>query len=189
MTLTKYFFLASKSFSKKALEVSLSSFDVPFRINYKDDISGIIESENTLGTLLSASLFTIHDDLGTNITLLEAPKECALVTKLLKEALSFFPNQVVFLTDLLLKEWSFGDFSSIPLLSQLFKDVPHEVLLTAGAFLRSGLNATLTAETLYIHRNTFNYRLRNFIEITGLDIREYHNAMLLEFYFELCSSK
>ncbi|HBB05327.1 MAG TPA: hypothetical protein DCZ41_01870, partial [Firmicutes bacterium] len=48
--------------------------------------------------------------------------------------------------------------------------------------------ACLTAETLYIHRNTFNYRLNAFIEKTGLDIREYHNALLLEFYFQFCGN-
>jgi hypothetical protein len=34
--------------------------------------------------------------------------------------------------------------------------------------LRCGLNASLAAETLIIHRNTFNYRLAQFIDKTGL---------------------
>jgi DNA-binding PucR family transcriptional regulator len=89
------------------------------------------------------------------------------------------------MSDILMKEFSFGDFSSLPLLSQEFKAVPHELLLTAGAFLRCGLNASLAAETLIIHRNTFNYRLAQFIDITQLDIRDYHNALLLEIYFQL----
>jgi DNA-binding PucR family transcriptional regulator len=65
-----------------------------------------------------------------------------------------------------MKEFSFGDYSSIPLLNAEFKEVPHELLLTAGTFLRCGLNASLAAETLIIHRNTFNYRLAQFIDLT-----------------------
>ena len=39
----------------------------------------------------------------------------------------------------------------------------------------------LIAQKLYLHRNTVNYRLQKFIEQSGLDIRDYHNAQLLYF--------
>ncbi len=182
-----YFFISNAPFSKKGFSESLSSFDMPFRITYDSETRGYIEAPSKFGILLAPSFFTIHDDLGVTITLLEAPKRSPLSEKLLVEALSYFPNQVVCLTDLLLKEFSFGNFTSIPLLKNEFKDIPHELMLTAGAYLRSNMNASLTAELLYIHRNTFNYRLNAFVEQTGLDIREYHNALLLEFYFQLCS--
>ena len=57
--------------------------------------------------------------------------------------------------------------------------------LTAGTYLRCGLDASLAANKLIVHRNTFNYRLNAFIARTGLDIRDYHNALLLELYFDL----
>lgn len=182
-----YFFLANAPFSHKGFEASLSSFELPFRLHFDSDRSGTLLAPLELGTYLSTSLFTIHDDLGATVTLLEAPKDSPLLRKLLPEALSYFPNQVVALSDVLAKEMSFGNFGSVPLLANEFKDVPHELLLTAGAFLRANLNASLTAEILYIHRNTFNYRLNAFIEKTGLDIRQYHNALLLEFYFQFCA--
>jgi carbohydrate diacid regulator len=50
-------------------------------------------------------------------------------------------------------------------------------------FIHCGLNAIKTANKLYIHRNTFNYRLHKFIALTGLDIRDYRHAL----YFELAS--
>ncbi|HBB05165.1 MAG TPA: hypothetical protein DCZ41_01020, partial [Firmicutes bacterium] len=167
-----YLFLATKPFSHKGFAESLGSFDLPFHISYESELRGSIECPPRLGMLLSNTLFTIHDDLDTTLVLLEAPKKSLLSEKLLEQALSYFPNQVVCLSDILLKEFSFGNFSSIPLLKNEFKEVPHELMLTAGAYLRTNLNACLTAETLYIHRNTFNYRLNAFIEKTGLDIRE-----------------
>ncbi len=187
MKKTLYLFIANAPFSKKGFSESLSSYGLPFHLVYQNETHGYLEAPSRLGVLLAPSLYMIHDDLGVTITFLEAPKASPLSDKLLNEALSYFPNQVVCLTDLLMKEFSFGNFSSIPLLKNEFKDVPHELMLTAGAYLRSNLNASLTAEILYIHRNTFNYRLSAFIEQTGLDIREYHNALLLEFYFQFCS--
>ena len=52
----------------------------------------------------------------------------------------------------------------------------------AVALARRGL---LASEALFVHRNTFNYRLNAFIRESGLDIRDYHNALLLEIYFQL----
>ncbi|MGN1075804.1 MAG: helix-turn-helix domain-containing protein, partial [Candidatus Enteromonas sp.] len=46
----------------------------------------------------------------------------------------------------------------------------------------------LSAQTLFVHRNTFLYRLNKFIELTNLDIRDYHNALLLELYFQISVS-
>lgn len=129
----------------------------------------------------------MHDDLGINLTVIISHKYGPLEEKLLNKAVAYFPNQCLYLTDMLLKELSFGDYSSFPLLSAEFRNVSEELMLTAGTFLRCGLNASLTSETLFIHRNTFNYRLNAFIEKTGLDIRDYHNALLLELYFQLAS--
>jgi DNA-binding PucR family transcriptional regulator len=68
-----------------------------------------------------------------------------------------------------------------------FNQVPHELVLTAQAYLKSGLNAKAASEMLYIHRNTFNYRLNKFIEITELDIRDYWHAFYFNIYVKLLS--
>ncbi|MBP5090998.1 MAG: helix-turn-helix domain-containing protein [Bacilli bacterium] len=36
-----------------------------------------------------------------------------------------------------------------------------------------------------MHRNTFNYRLNRFVESTGVDVRYYHNALLLDYYLRM----
>jgi DNA-binding PucR family transcriptional regulator len=51
------------------------------------------------------------------------------------------------------------------------------------------LDATLSAKRLFVHRNTFLYRLNRFIELTNLDIRDYHNALFLELYFQLSAGR
>jgi|LAHS01.1.fsa_nt_gb hypothetical protein len=180
-----YFFLANGKIEREALSDALDGLGVPYEILYLSDEKGYLLADEKFAVRLQGIVLMIHDDIGVTITFLAAHKADELEEKLLKEALAYFPNQCLFMSDILMKEFSFGDFSSLPLLSQEFKAVPHELLLTAGAFLRCGLNASLAAETLIIHRNTFNYRLAQFIDITQLDIRDYHNALLLEIYFQL----
>lgn len=122
------------------------------------------------------------------ITCLVSPFQDELSEKLLNEAASYFPNMVCFPTDVLMREISFFDYSSYQLLRSYFVHVDPELLLTAGSYLRNGCNALLSAQELYIHRNTFNYRLDQFKRQSGLDIRDYHNALMLELYFQLSSS-
>ena len=120
-----------------------------------------------------------------NISILVAPYDDDFTLSLLDDALAYFPNTMVFPHDVIMKQIGFGNYSSFQPLRDYFARVPLDLLETAGAYLRAGLNGLKAAETLYIHRNTFNARISNFISLTALDIRDYHNALLLEFYFQL----
>jgi sugar diacid utilization regulator len=180
-----YFFLASGAIKREELASALDGLGLAYDINYLAENKGYVLADETFAVMLQGIVLMIHDDIGVTISFLAAHKGGPLEEKLLQKSLAYFPNQCLFLSDVLMKEFSFGDFSSLPLLSAEFKGVSHELLLTAGSFLRCGLNASLAAETLIIHRNTFNYRLAQFIDKTQLDIRDYHNALLLEIYFQL----
>lgn len=182
-----FLFLASGPIEKRAFEDALKGSGYPFEITYKDDKSGIITSDSKLYSYLDAVLMTIHDDLGVTLSVLSVHRDGPLERKCLQESIGYFPNAARYLSDLIMKELSFGNYSSLPLLSAEFKNVKHEVLLTAGTYLRCGLDASLAASQLFIHRNTFNYRLAQFIDETSLDIRDYHNALLLEIFFQLGS--
>lgn len=96
----------------------------------------------------------------------------------------FFPNELIHPSDALFKRISFGDYSFFPSLKDYFSLISGELMETAGAYLRCGCNGLRAAEALCVHRNTFNYRLNAFILASGLDIRDYHNALLLEIYFQ-----
>lgn len=44
-------------------------------------------------------------------------------------------------------------------------------------FLDSNLNVSVTAKKLYMHRNSLQYRLDRFKDRTGIDIRDFHQAL------------
>lgn len=53
----------------------------------------------------------------------------------------------------------------------------RETLLTIQCFFQNNLNVSETSRKLFIHRNTLVYRLEKIKKITGLDLREFENAI------------
>ena len=70
-------------------------------------------------------------------------------------------------------------------LSEAFKKNPIEALDedtldTINRFFENNLNVSETARKLYVHRNTLVYRLEKVKKITGLDLREFEDAILFK---------
>ena len=70
-------------------------------------------------------------------------------------------------------------------LSEVFKLNPieaidQETLFTIDNFFENSLNVSETARKLFVHRNTLVYRLEKIKKITGLDIREFDNAIIFK---------
>ena len=53
----------------------------------------------------------------------------------------------------------------------------RETLMTVQAFFENNLNVSETSRRLFVHRNTLVYRLEKIRKITGLDLREFENAV------------
>ncbi len=58
---------------------------------------------------------------------------------------------------------------------EVFED--EEMLTTAEEFLQSSLNVSETSRNLYMHRNTLLYRLDKIEKATGLNIRQFADAV------------
>lgn len=52
-----------------------------------------------------------------------------------------------------------------------------ELFMTAETFLACSLNVSETSRVMYIHRNTLNYRLDKIESLSGLNIRNFNDAM------------
>lgn len=67
-------------------------------------------------------------------------------------------------------------------LQEVFKKNPidaldQETLFTINKFFENNLNVSETARKLFLHRNTLVYRLEKIKKLTGLDLREFDDAI------------
>ena len=67
-------------------------------------------------------------------------------------------------------------------LQEVFKKNPidaldKETLFTIHRFFENNLNVSETARKLFVHRNTLVYRLEKIKKLTGLDLREFDDAI------------
>ncbi|ASK60889.1 hypothetical protein CFK37_01020 [Virgibacillus phasianinus] len=65
------------------------------------------------------------------------------------------------------------------LLHEVLND--SELIHTINTFFGCNLNITVTAKELFLHRNSLQYRIDKFIEKTGIDIRQFHQAAMVYF--------
>ena len=56
----------------------------------------------------------------------------------------------------------------------------HETLFTIQRFFENSLNVSETSRKLFVHRNTLVYRLEKIKKITGLDLREFEDAIVFK---------
>lgn len=54
-----------------------------------------------------------------------------------------------------------------------------ELVSTALSFFKYNLNISKASKNIYMHRNTLDYRLKKIQKLTGLDIREFQDAVAL----------
>jgi DNA-binding PucR family transcriptional regulator len=55
-----------------------------------------------------------------------------------------------------------------------------EMYLLLEQFFTHDCNVSETAKSLYVHRNTLLYRLDKFKQETGLDVRNFNDAVLVQ---------
>ncbi|MFI3207243.1 MAG: helix-turn-helix domain-containing protein [Clostridia bacterium] len=70
-------------------------------------------------------------------------------------------------------------------LKEVFKrgsieSLDHETLFTIQKFFENNLNVSETSRRLFVHRNTLVYRLEKIKKITGLDLREFEDAIVFK---------
>lgn len=59
----------------------------------------------------------------------------------------------------------------------LSEEIDDEILNTINKFLDNSLNVSETSRQLYIHRNTLVYRIEKLEKVTGMDVRNFDDAL------------
>lgn len=52
----------------------------------------------------------------------------------------------------------------------------NDVIFTVREFIKNNMNSSSTSKKLYMHRNTLNYRIDNFIEVTKINVKTFKGA-------------
>lgn len=118
-------------------------------------------------------------DLGDDLIILEGFNHTQLMSDALRIAVQHRQGSIVDLTDILLvaKEMKIDEF--LTALRNYLGKIPADLIKTADMYILTQANAVLAAQELYLHRNTFNYRLNKFTLLTQIDLR---NPTLYQFY-------
>ncbi len=67
----------------------------------------------------------------------------------------------------------------------LLDKVGSDVIDTVLAFIQNNMNSSSTSKKIFMHRNTLNYRIDNFIELTNLNVKTFKgaNAVYMLYHF------
>ncbi|SFG55583.1 PucR family transcriptional regulator [Sporolactobacillus nakayamae] len=60
-----------------------------------------------------------------------------------------------------------------------FSELPHDLIKSVEIFFYHNFNLSTAANELYIHRNSLQYRLDRFYQITGLDPKKFKDALII----------
>ena len=181
----KYYYFASQYKLNKGIfdDIIRNSYTQYIEIDYTDDFSGVILADENFFVRLKSIIDILQFDLNNNFTFLESYKLCNLAEKSILKLQNDHKYGIFALSMVILQYYINNDLSLYEELKKELLSVKKELIDTAIAYINCNMNACLASKSLYIHRNTFNYRLNKFIEQTSLDIRNYNNSILLLTYF------
>lgn len=97
----------------------------------------------------------------------------------------FAQNQMIDLADLLMIATLHQDFRLFEALKLSFQKLSSRLMETAQMMVLSEGESKRAAKLLYLHRNTFLYRLHQFKDQTGIDLREDAQRALFRVYLVL----
>ena len=124
----------------------------------------------------------IREDFSVKLTMLIEPyteddlpvsNECTLHLDRMKSGI--YAYEEVLLEGLLSKDQIMIQKLKKYITSQLHQEVIHSV----RAFIDYNMNSSVTAKALFMHRNTLNYRIDQFIHATYIDVKHFVGAMVI----------
>ena len=179
-----YYFTSQFKLNRGAFDdIIRNSYTQYIEIEYLNDFNGIILADENFFVRLKSIIDILSVDLNTNFIFLESYKLSNLAEKALLKLQKRCSSGLFSLSLVILQYYMSGDLELYEELKKEFSSLKKELLDTAIAYINCNMNACLASKSLYIHRNTFNYRLNKFIEQTSLDIRNYNNSILLLTYY------
>jgi hypothetical protein len=173
-----YYFSAADTIDITILKQILNlGFNFPYHVEVISTKQVAIEADESLTIFLEGILPSLNQDLGVSLYVLITHKLSPIMSQSGRYMVTKQYDPLLHLGELLLLLIIDQQQGMLTLFKKEFSTIPRDLYLTASSYIRSGLNATKASEKLYVHRNTFNYRLQQFIAVTQLDIRDHFHAL------------
>ncbi|MFI1912586.1 PucR family transcriptional regulator [Nocardia sp. NPDC020380] len=115
--------------------------------------------------------------IGPSVELAELPRSFRIAGRVAETARLFDRRGAHTLTDLGLRAAVVGDTEVGNVLAARYLDTVRDadaspILETVDCYLSAGLNASETANRMFLHHNTVRYRLARFEELTGVSLKD-----------------
>jgi hypothetical protein len=174
-------YVYQENLSSELIELFNSFGDQIAVESVKHNLMTIIDNDYYNPEPIDVSAFQelIQEDFGGEVIIFVEPYmvEPFVLGDLIKEFIPSLPFGVFFFDDIityavLKQNTKLKDAIRIHLL-----DVSNpEVIHTVREFIENNMNSSLSAKKLYMHRNTLNYRIDNFIEATHINVKTFKGA-------------
>ena len=130
---------------------------------------------------IKLSIMTIKNDLNlSHLSLIEVPFYSNNFSLILKNKLSGSFD----LFEILLRDFSLGN-KHLDFINSVFKEVPDYVINTVDMYLKCDSSIEKSSKLLFTHRNTVNYRVNKFINLTSINIKNCSNIALCRFMISI----
>ena len=130
---------------------------------------------------IKLSIMTIKNDLNlSHFSLIEVPFYSNNFSLILKNKLSGSFD----LFEILLRDFSLGN-KHLDFINSVFKEVPDYVINTVHVYLKCDSSIEKSSKLLFTHRNTVNYRVNKFINLTSINIKNCSNIALCRFMISI----
>ena len=73
----------------------------------------------------------------------------------------------------------------LTIINSVFKEVPDYVINTVDVYLKCDSSIEKSSKLLFTHRNTVNYRVNKFINLTSINIKNCSNIALCRFMISI----
>lgn len=182
--LVKSYIIIDESFTnlellKKYLSLIIHQDLTLERVDKK--IIKVSELEKSLFIKLCVSINTIKNDLELKqLLIVETPFYKDSLNLVLKSDLSGYLS----LYEILLDEYK-KDEVDLNFVRDVFKSVDKYIFETARAYIDLEESVQYTSELLFTHRNTINYRISRFCQLSDINLKQGKNILLTRFLIYL----
>jgi hypothetical protein len=126
-----------------------------------------------------------QNDIACTITTVIGFEHEAIMKEALDNAVNLRAGRMIDIGDVLLLSTINKNDQLLKVCRELIKQIHNDILKTAQMYLLTQGNAQEAAKLLYLHRNSFTYRLNKFIQLSRIDIKESALMYFLHIYFTL----